>query len=346
MKRRTKRAVAVAVGEVLMAGILLLTFSFFHHVLPRMRAPQTPVNTPTVSVTPTPAPTPVPVETEAVPEATEEPQEPKSEWQLKFAEHFSDEVVITENSYKSPEISVTVTEHTVGEGNRATVYFVMDIYVAQIENFRTCISDNPYQGQQTMSKSKILDMAAAHNAIAAVNGDFYSYQYGGVMVRNGEVYRRENYGYDICVLFKDGTMETYRHNEYNAQVLDALIERGIWQAWQFGPELMNDNGEADCSFNTSGPVQFANPRTAVGYFEPGHYCFLTADGRQDGYSYGLLLDEMAKIFEELGCKAAYNLDGGGSAVMCFNGDYVNRQSNGGDREISDLLLIAEVEKEG
>ena len=57
-------------------------------------------------------------------------------------------------------------------------------------------------------------------------------------------------------------------------------------------------------------------------------------------------DEQFSYFEEMGCRAAYNLDGGGSAVMCFNGDYVNRQSNGGDREISDYLLIAEVEKEG
>lgn len=340
MKRSTRRVLAVAAGEVLMAGILLLTFAFFHHVLPRMRAPQASVSTVNVAVTPTPAPTPAP---ETTPEPGEESQEPKTEWQLKFAEHFSDEVIITENSYKSPEVSVTVTEHRVGEGARETVYYVADIYVAQIENFRTCIANNTYQDY---SKANILDMAAEHNAIAAVNGDFYSYQFGGVMVRNGELYRRDNIGYDICVLFMDGTMETYRHNEYNANVLDELIGRGIWQAWQFGPELMNDEGKADCSFNTSSAVQFANPRTAVGYFEPGHYCFLTADGRQDGYSYGLLLDEMAKIFEDMGCRAAYNLDGGGSAVMSFNGDYVNRQSNGGDREISDLLLIAEVEKEG
>ena len=343
MKRRTKRIIAVAVGEVLMAGILLLTFAFFHHVLPRMRAPKTPVSTVNVAATPTPAPTPAPVETETAPEVTEEPQEPKTEWQIKFAEHFSDEVVITENSYKSPEVSVTVTEHRVGEGNQATVYFVMDFYVAQIENFRTCIANNTYQDY---SKANILDMAAEHNAIGAVNGDFYSYQFGGVMVRNGELYRQENWGYDICVLFMDGTMETYRHNEYNADVLKQLVERGIWQIWQFGPELLGDNGEPDCSFNTSQAVQFPNPRTAVGYFEPGHYCFLTADGRQDGYSYGLKLDEMAQIFSDMGCKAAYNLDGGGSAVMSFNGDYVNHQSNGGDREISDLLLIAEVEKEG
>lgn len=340
MKRGNKRVLAVAMGEVLMAGVLLLTFAFFHHVLPRLRPAQEPVSTVKVSVTPTPAPTPEP---ESTPEPAEEPQEPKTEWQLKFAEHFSDEVVITENSYKSPEVSVTVTEHRVGEGNRATVYYVMDIYVAQIENFRTCIANNTYQDY---SKANILDMAAEHNAIGAVNGDFYSYQFGGVMVRNGELYRQANIGYDICVLFMDGTMETYRHNEYNADVLNELIGRGIWQAWQFGPELLGDNGEPDCSFNTSGPVQFANPRTAVGYYEPGHYCFLTADGRQDGYSYGLLLDEMATIFSEMGCKAAYNLDGGGSAVMCFNGEYVNRQSNGGDREISDLLLVAEVEKEG
>ena len=60
-------------------------------------------------------------------------------------------------------------------------------------------------------------------------------------------------------------------------------------------------------------VQGLNPRSAVGYYEPGHYCFVVIDGRQPGYSKGATLMQLAQLFESLGCKEAYNLDGGKSA---------------------------------
>ena len=90
-----------------------------------------------------------------------------------------------------------------------------------------------------------------------------------------------------------------------------------------------------------GTVNQPNPRSAIGYYEPGHYCFVVVDGRQDDYSHGLLLPGLSKIFEQLGCACAYNLDGGGSAVMTFNHERFSRQSNGAGRELGDILLITE-----
>ena len=88
----------------------------------------------------------------------------------------------------------------------------------------------------------------------------------------------------------------------------------------------------------------------MGYYEPGHYCFVIVDGRQSGYSAGLLIPELAQLFEDLGCTCAYNLDGGGSAVMTFLHEKYSRQSNGADRRLSDILLITEesfgAQKEG
>jgi len=83
-----------------------------------------------------------------------------------------------------------------------------------------------------------------------------------------------------------------------------------------------------------------NPRAAIGYYEPGHYCFVLVDGRQDGYSRGLSLKELSQLFYELGCKEAYNLDGGQTAVMAFMGQLANRPYNGG-RDVSDIIYIAE-----
>ena len=44
--------------------------------------------------------------------------------------------------------------------------------------------------------------------------------------------------------------------------------------------------------------------------------------------------------ESLGCKLAYNLDGGQSSALVFGDSLVNSPSNGG-RPITDILFIAE-----
>ena len=93
------------------------------------------------------------------------------------------------------------------------------------------------------------------------------------------------------------------------------------------------------SFNTS--VEGWNPRAALGYYEPGHYCFVIVDGRQEpDYSYGMQMQDLSKLMYDLGCKEAYNLDGGMTAMMAYNGSLYSHPCGGG-RSNSDILYIAE-----
>jgi exopolysaccharide biosynthesis protein len=65
------------------------------------------------------------------------------------------------------------------------------------------------------------------------------------------------------------------------------------------------------------------------------------DGRDYGYSVGVTLSEFARIFKDLGCTTAYNLDGGGSSTLCFMGELVNNPlGEGKERGISDILFVA------
>ena len=118
---------------------------------------------------------------------------------------------------------------------------------------------------------------------------------------------------DICVLYYDGTMETYSQKIKRADV-DAIYAKKPYQIWTFGPQLLVD-GQVPASFANGK----ANPLCAIGYYEPGHYCFVLVDGRQRPYSVGLRMEELSELMYELGCAAAYNLDGGGSSTMVFNG---------------------------
>lgn len=137
---------------------------------------------------------------------------------------------------------------------------------------------------------------------------------------------------------------TARWKLFSSDEFDAeqAINDGAYQAWSFGPEFLDDSGNSLTSFNTEKRLSQENPRSAIGYYEQGHYCLVLIDGRQEGYSCGMTLKKLSLLFEELGCAGAYNLDGGKSSVMTFNDEVVNEPDAGG-REVTDCLIIKEVE---
>jgi len=82
------------------------------------------------------------------------------------------------------------------------------------------------------------------------------------------------------------------------------------------------------------------PRTAVGITSGGDLLLTTVDGRQPSVSIGMTLEELAKFKISRGARDALNLDGGGSTMMWFDGDYQNVPS-GGPRSIGNAILIVE-----
>ena len=264
-------------------------------------------------------------------EAAEASAEPADETPLaeKFADRFTDSVTVTENSYTSPDISITVDE--VNEEN--LTYYVADIYVRDITCFQTALAENTYGSG---FRDSIEDMAVLNNALLAVNGDYYGNTNEGVVIRNGVIYRANPTDCDVCVLYYDGSMKVMPGSSFS---VEEAVEDGAWQAWTFGPALLDANGDPITAFASTNRIINANPRTAIGYYEPGHYCLVVVDGR--GESSGISLSRLSRLFDQLGCTAAYNLDGGNSSIMVWGNEVINNPSGGG-RESSDALLIAEV----
>ena len=263
---------------------------------------------------------------EAAGTAAETDDTPLSE---KFSDQYTDTVIVTENSYSSPDISITVTEETLGR----TTYYLADIYVRDITCFQSALARNTYGSG---FRDSIENMALLNNALLAVNGDYYGNTNEGVVIRNGVIYRANRTNCDVCVLYYDGTMRVMPGASFS---VEEAIADGAWQAWTFGPSLLDGNGEPISSFASTNRIIAANPRTAIGYFSPGHYCLVVVDGR--GESAGITLPELSQLFSDLGCAAAYNLDGGNSSIMVWQDEIINTPSGGG-RESSDALLIAEV----
>lgn len=250
----------------------------------------------------------------------------------KFASFFTEDAVLGEDSYTSPDLSVRIREVTDSEHGSLTFHaYIADIHVASAENLRAGFP----VGHRTAEAEVI---AIDGDAILAVNGDFYTNVNKGILVRNGTVLQSAEGTSDLCVLYPDGSVKTCGPGEYSAE---GILNQNPWQVWSFGPALLEEDGSPKTDFNTSAVIYNRNPRTAFGYYEPGHYCFVVIDGRSAGYSNGASIRTLAKFMSDLGCKAAYNLDGGASSVMVFDGEVINYPSGGG-RKISDMVMICEL----
>ena len=162
---------------------------------------------------------------------------------------------------------------------------------------------------------------------------------------NGELLRTtRNTERDLCLIYRTGEMRTVRAQDINDAWLTAEVPK-LWHIFCFGPTLLDAEGKACTTFNTN--VQPDNPRSAIGYYEPGHYCFVQVDGRatKSGvvpgeHNIGLNMNRLAELMESLGCQVAYNLDGGQSSMMWFDGEIISTPFLGG-RPVGDIVLIRE-----
>lgn len=239
---------------------------------------------------------------------------------------------ITDTSYEDDNISITITTDRV---NDTTVY-VADIKVSDPSYLSTAFARSSYGKNVTETTSNI---ASSVNAILAINGDFYGVQESGYVLKNGVIYRSTSNGNDDLVIYKDGSFEIINENDIT---IDELLQNGAYNILSFGPALVEDS-KISVSYNSEvGKSMSSNPRTAIGIIDENHYVFVVSDGRTSESS-GLSLYELANYMKNLGCTIAYNLDGGGSSTMYFNGKVINKPTTTGntitERKVSDIVYI-------
>lgn len=365
--------------DILLGAVILLTFTFFHHVLPRVlpaevdetgavytKAPSTEgqesgvftgsVTAPNIhrtepatggSTGDSTAPT-APV-TPGNTEPTTPIYDLSGDFGYKFAPLFAqdDSIYQDATTYQSHDIYMTLrsfdgtAKQLTKRGgdsysNTHVVYHVMDIYVRNVENLFCSYS------QSSVAADKLYGDTTFGKSVTAISGDLFgNYPDKNVIVRNGKVIRKADYiTRDICVLYFDGTMETISPEDYSWEAIEA---KGPYQIWCFGPGLLDD-GKVKEKLNTD--VWPKNPRSAIGYVEPGHYVLVSVNGireeaERETHGDGANMDFLAQIMSEAGCKSAYNLDGGAS-VYAYWGDRRLVEINGGKRPISDLICVGEV----
>ena len=222
--------------------------------------------------------------------------------------------------------------------NHKLVWFVIDFYIRNMENFRGAFAQGTYP-ENNKQVDSIENMANQNNAMFAINCDYCGFRKNGVIIRNGVTYQSAYRG-DICVLYKNGVMDIVRHTDYLNMSDDEKSQ--IWQSVSFAPALVMD-GEVNKNLKRErvrDTVNNLHPRSGIGYFEPGHYCFIQVEGRQPDYSIGIYYPEYAQMFKDLGCVEAFNMDGGSSSVIAFDGKQYNKPAWSG-RKTSDILYLVD-----
>ena len=382
LKRRRfdrRRLIVILIADVLIAGAFAMTvnaraFGWIKWLRPVENAP---VALATLPPQPTEAPTEVPTEvptaeilpqttpdaspdselptmepTEApTPEPTQIPGLLKDKYREKFSEG---EPVVTESN----------TEETLADGTVRTLiytysgekvaielyhckkgsqeYQIAELYVRDIEKLTAAYTDD----QKTTRT--IRQFAESCNALLAVSSDYFSANANGegLIIRNGVLIHNNACRYsDLCVIFRDGTVRCYDCKKDRIDN-NEILQNYPYHSFYFGPSLLDENGAAKTAFNSTLGGQ--NPRTVFGYYEPGHYAFISIlggynmigyDGRNLGKSKsaGMTLSEASELCASLGLKAAYNLDGGRSIGMYWNKKLFGHNM----RAIGDILAVVD-----
>lgn len=237
--------------------------------------------------------------------------------------------------------SIDIQEKTVGEGREKITYYAAEIRLGDATDLRTAFAKNQYG---LNIRDTVSGMAEEHDAVFAVNGDYYGNRTDGLVIRDGILYREISGGRECLVLYRDGTAGIVQEGQVTGE---SLIEQGAWNAFSFGPVLVEDGKIRD---NLEEPYKVddisvsitdKNPRTGIGILGENHLLVIAVDGRREGYSCGMTLQEFARLFADYGCQLAYNLDGGSSVTLYQDGQILNRPCTGSgeEREISDIIYV-------
>ncbi len=241
--------------------------------------------------------------------------------------------LFTEDGYE--DASIRVQMETREEGG--VVWRIAWVEVASPAQLRTAYAGKNVKKDTT---GMVTAMAKKYNAVVAINGDNYSNDKAkhSFVTRMGEVRQAKlNRLKDILIIDENGDFHSFIKSQ-GADTFAKDTGHTVVNAFMFGPALVQ-NGEMlttakDYDYNPNGK----EPRCAIGQLDTLSYVLVIADGRGSSGSEGVTHQELAAFMAELGCREAYNLDGGNSAIMVYNGKIYNYKAR--ERDVTDMIYFA------
>lgn len=236
-------------------------------------------------------------------------------------------------SYETSRIKADVERIQQGD----FVYFAVDVTITDASQFAYAFANEKYEGRA----EALSDIAERNNPLVAINGDYYGFHDKGVIIRGGELYRTVKSTRHLLIVEENGDLSVLMDRSEEPKTLaDTLMARNVRHTYEFGPVLV-EHGQAVELSSTILRVEddYVEPRTAIGQYGPLHYLIIVVDGRQPGYSEGCNMSTLQQLFLDRGVQTAFNLDGGGSTTLWFNGHVINQPASGDERKVSDIVMF-------
>lgn len=230
--------------------------------------------------------------------------------------------------YSSKTLHIVLERHT----ESGSTYWTAHVQTSSPDQLRSCMSYDSYGGKRQRTSEAV----PAHGGIIGINGSAFDYSSGkpsplGMCIKDGVIYGDYMTSYTVMATTYDGLIFTPPQGLMGAD----LLNMGVKDTYNFGPILIN-GGVPQMPIEVT---SYKDPRVAVGMISQNDYVLLCADGRGAGGSKGLNHTQMVNIFQSFGCTYAYNLDGGGSATLYYNGVVMNNPSDGSERPCADFLFF-------
>jgi len=201
-------------------------------------------------------------------------------------------------------------------------------------------------------------LAIANNAIAAINGSFFKFNYElntidynsvDYIRKEGKQLAPNTYTSNDRAMHQMGALAIYEGEMYILKADNLKEWENYIQASQVittGP-ILRVNG-IDENLKTNSFYTTRHPRTAVAKKDNGNILFFNVDGRAKE-SAGMSLEELQATLRWLGASYIINLDGGGSTTMYVKGQpgngIVNHPSdnkifdNEGARKVANIIIV-------
>ncbi len=216
------------------------------------------------------------------------------------------------------------------------VYTISEVKIADPSQFRRFLADGKYASG---SKYVPTELASSVNAVVASNGDFYTFRKTGIIVYDGQVRRAEGKSLDSCLIAGNGDLLMVHQKALTKKedIEKFVQDNGVRFSLAFGPILIENGQRVPIKEPYSvgeGKVSYA--RAALCQRDTLHYYLVTVTA-DPPFKLAHTLSRFAKNLETLGCKSAYNLDGGQSATIVMNDKVVNYVWQ---RQVSDIIYFA------
>ena len=250
----------------------------------------------------------------------------------------------TEEGYEDESIRVRIEHQEMDDGTKMHVAYVQ---IADASQLRTGVVNPDKLGSS--KTSSVSALAKKYNAVIAINGDNYvdnptktSFEYRMTQ----KIRSKTNKYKDILIIDDHGDFHLFRKSKGVKEFPNELkkMDRKLVNAFTFGPALVIDGElieiDEEYGYNPHG----REPRTAIGQMGPLSYVFVVIEAKDRSGSSGFSQTRLGEFMHELGCKQAFNLDGGNSAEMVFGDKIIKGMPGGDERGLSDIIYFASAEK--